>query len=343
MIERYKVAVVYAPGDIRLEEVDTKPLQPNEVLVEVHKANICPTDLRGYRGVKPLEKPERVGHEFAGYIVEIGSAVTRFKIGDKVTALSWTPCYQCSKCTRGKYSACQHRTMNMGGFGEYLVLKENVVYKIPEHMSLELASCTEPLASVLKANIEVTPVKVGDTVVVYGLGPMGQLHLQAARLMGATKVIGIDLLENRLNIALELAADYVINPQEKDPVEEVLRLTEGEGADVIMVAVGGAAEAACTESALKMAAYGGMINVFTGTYPHKNVTLDPNLVHYKELIITGTRSYNPKMFELALDLLASGKIKVDLIRQPEITLEEIKKGFDMHGTKEAMKVAVNIR
>lgn len=342
-MKSYKSAIVYAPGDIRLEEIEKGPLKKDEVFIEVHKANICPTDLRGYRGVKQLEQPEKVGHEFAGYIVEVGSDVTRFKVGDKVTALSWTPCFHCKKCTRGKYSACENRKMNMGGFGEYIALKESVVYKIPEHMSLELASCTEPLASVLKANIEITPVQAGDTVVVYGLGPMGQLHLQVAKLLGATKVIGIDLLQNRLEIASKLGADHVINPSEVDPIEEVLRLTDGDGADLIMVAVGGRAEAPCTQSAVKMAAYGGKINIFTGTYPATDVALDPNLVHYKELIITGTRSYNPKMFELALDLLATGKIDVQLIREPVISLDDIKTGFEIHGTKEAMKVAVNIR
>jgi L-iditol 2-dehydrogenase len=339
----YKSAIVYAQGDIRLEEVEKKSLKSDEVFIEIHKANICPTDLRGFRGAKPLDTPENVGHEFAGYIVEVGSEVTKFKVGDKVTALSWTPCYQCRKCTRGKYSACEHKKMNMGGFGEYIALKESVVYKIPNDMSLELASCTEPLASVLKANVEITPVQAGDTVVVYGLGPMGQLHLQVAKLLGATKVIGIDLLPNRLEIASKLGADHVINPTDVNPIDEVFRLTDGEGADLIMVAVGGVAEAPCTESAIKMAAYGARINIFTGTYPYKDVLLDPNLVHYKELIVTGTRSYNPKMFELSLELLASGKINVDLIREPTISLEEIKMGFEIHGTKDAMKVAVDIR
>ncbi|MCL6597601.1 MAG: alcohol dehydrogenase catalytic domain-containing protein [Alicyclobacillus macrosporangiidus] len=343
MIKKYRAAVVYGRGDVRLTEVPFDPLEPDEVLIEVHKANICPTDLRGFRGAKPVRSPERVGHEFAGYVVEVGGNVHRVKIGDRVTCLSWTPCYRCGKCTRGKYSACERRTMNMGAFAEYIAVKESAVYKIPDHLPFEVAACAEPLASVLKANTEVTPVQLCDTVVVYGLGPMGQLHLQAARLLGAALVIGIDLLPSRLDIALTCGADHVVHAGQEDPVEAVRRLTGGEGADIVMVAVGGAAEAPCTENAVRMAAFGGKINVFTGTYPERSVTVDPNLIHYQELTVTGTRSYNIRTFEMALNLLASGRVNVAPIRYPEITLEEIQKGFELHGTQHAMKVAVNIR
>lgn len=343
MVNTYKGAIVHGEGDIRLEDLEQQEVKDKEVLIEVYKANICPTDLRGYRGVKPLDKPERVGHEFAGVIKAIGEEVSNFKVGDRVTALSWTPCFVCQKCVSGKYSACPHRKMNMGGFGEYITLNENVVYHIPNNLPFQVASYAEPLGSVLKANIEITPVNTGDTVIVYGLGPMGQLHTQVASLMGATKVIGIDLIQSRLDIAQELGADYTINPGETDPVAQVEEITNGEGADIIMVAVGGAAEAPCAETAMDMAAHGGKINIFTGTYPSKNINIDPNLVHYKELNVTGTRSYNLKTFQLALDLLSSGKINVEPISQPKINLDDIKKGFEIHGTKEAMKVAVTIK
>ena len=231
----------------------------------------------------------------------------------------------------------------MGGFGEYITVKESVVYRIPDQLSFELASYAEPLASVLKANTEITPVSLGDSVVVYGLGPMGQLHIQAAKLLGAKQVIGIDLLPSRLEIARGCGADAVVHAGEEDPLEAVRRLTGGEGVDIVMVAVGGAAEAPCTENAVKMAAFGGKINVFTGTYPERTVTIDPNHIHYKELSLTGTRSYNIRTFEMALDLLASGRIDVEPIRYPIISLEDIQRGFEMHGTAQAMKVGVNIR
>lgn len=342
-MKKYKAALVYGEGEIRVENVEQRELQKDEVLVEVYEANICPTDIRGYRGVKNITKPERVGHEFAGYVVEVGENVKKFKVGDRVTSLSWTPCYVCQQCTNGYYSNCEDRKMNMGGFGEFITLKENVVYKIPDHLSFEKASCAEPLASVLKANIEITPIEFGDTVIVYGLGPMGQLHAQVAKLRGASKVIGIDLIQERLNIALENGIDYVINPSETDPVERVRDITNHQGANVIMVAVGGAAEAICTELSMEMVAYRGKINIFTGTYPLKNISIDPNVIHYKEVVITGTRSYNLKTFELALDLLANDQINVDSIRYPLISLDDIKHGFDIHGTPNAMKVAVKVK
>ncbi|MBP1934567.1 zinc-dependent alcohol dehydrogenase [Ammoniphilus resinae] len=341
MKNMYQAAVVYGPGDIRLENLEHSTPAADEVKIQVFEANICPTDLRGYRGAKEIRHPERVGHEFAGYVTEVGSSVTRFKIGDRVTAMSWTACYRCEKCTRGKYSACPHRTLNMGAFGEYITVKEWVVYKLPEHLSFGVASCAEPLASVLKACTVISRVTLGDQVVVYGLGPMGILHLQVCKLLGAT-VIGIDLIPERLEIARKAGADAVINGNDVDVIKEVKELTGG-GADVVIVAVGGAAEAPCTENALKMAAHGCRINIFTGTFPLRKMTIDPNLIHYGEYELSGTRSYNPKTFELALDLLAKGQINVDLVRTPTITLDDIKHGFDIHGTREAMKVAVTIR
>lgn len=342
-MKKYKAAFVYREGEINLEEIEQKELKPDEVLIEIYEANICPTDIRGYRGVKELKHPERVGHEFAGYIAEVGEKVKKFKKGDRVTALSWTPCYVCTQCTQGRYSNCENKTMNMGGFAEYITLNENVVYKIPENLSFEKASCAEPLASVLKANIEITPIEFGDTVIVYGLGPMGQLHAQVAKFRGASKVIGIDLIEDRLNLALQNGIDYVINPKNMDPIETVKKITNEQGANVIIVAVGGAAEALCTELSMEMVAYRGKINIFTGTYPLRNISINPNLIHYKEVVITGTKSYNLKTFELALDLLANDKINIESIRYPQITLDEIKYGFDIHGTPNAMKVAVKVR
>lgn len=339
MTDRYRAALVYGAGDLRIEEVPKESLGPNDVLIEVRAANICPSDLREFRGVKPTHHPERVGHEFAGYVAEVGSAVTRVRVGDRVTALSWTPCMQCYQCRRSRFSACENRTVNMGGFADYMMVKDWTVFKIPEGCSFEKAACTEPLASILKANLEVTPVQGGDQVVVYGLGPMGILHAQVARMLGA-RVIGIDLIPMRRELALRTGCDVVIDPNTEDVVERVKALTGGRGADVTMVTVGGKAEPACTETSVKFAAHGGKINIFAGTYPVTPMSIDPNVVHYGELMITGTRSYNLRTFQMALELIAADRIDVLSIRFPDVTFDEIKRGFEIHGTADAMKVGI---
>lgn len=339
MSETYLAALVYGPGDVRLEQVRREVPGPNDVLIDVRAATICPSDLREYRGVKPAHHPLRVGHELAGYVAEVGAAVTRVKPGDRVTALSWTPCMQCYQCRRGSFSACENRTINMGGFAEYMLVREWTVFKVPDRCSFEKASCTEPLASILKANTEVTPVHGGDQVVVYGLGPMGVLHAQVARMLGA-RVIGIDLIPMRRELALRVGCHDVIDPNAGDVVEQVKALTGGRGANVTMVTVGGSAEPACTETAVNFAAHGGKINIFAGTYPVTPMSIDPNLVHYGELTITGTRSYNLRTFQMALELISDNRIDVLSVRFPDVTLNEIQRGFEIHGTADAMKVAV---
>ncbi len=342
MSRTYKAALIHGPGDVRVEQVPWVDPGRDEVVVEIHQASICPSDLRDYRGVKAAEGARRVGHEYAGVVIATGSDVKSFRAGDRVVPQSWTPCGQCYNCRRGKYSACENRISNFGGFAEYTVVKENSLLRIPGSTSFGAASVTEPLASILKADQEISKVTLGDTVVIYGLGPMGCMHMQSSKLLGGW-VIGIDLLRERRELAKKLGADAVIDPQAEDPVTRVKELTSGRGADVVLVTVGGRAEAACTMAALQMANFAGRINIYAGTYPTTLMDIDPNVIHYGELTVSGTRSYNPRTFALALELIASGRVNVEAIRYPIVTLDEIKHGMDIHGTREAMKVGVSIK
>ncbi|MBC7264438.1 MAG: alcohol dehydrogenase catalytic domain-containing protein [Chloroflexi bacterium] len=349
MGKTFRRALVYGEGDVRIVELPMIVPKDDEVLIRVKEASVCPSDLRIFRGLvkaPPPDKPQHPGHEYAGIVEAVGKNVKRIKPGMRVVPQSWTPCFQCENCREFLYSHCENLQNNHGGFGEYAVVKESSVLEIPEGTSFGDASVTEPLASIFRADQERSKVTLGKKVVVIGLGPMGCMHVQVCHLLGA-QVMGIDLIQSRCDIAKEMGADIVINASKTDPIEAVRHWTKwapgpsGRGADVVIVTVGGSAQAAATEQALQMAGVYSIVNIYAGTYPEDlRITVEPNTIHYREIHLTGTRSYSPKYFKRALELINSGRVQVSKIRRPVLPFEEIDRAFRIHGTPEAMKVGL---
>ncbi len=171
-----------------------------------------------------------------------------------------------------------------------------------------------------------------------GAGQIGLMHLQLAKISGA-RVMVSDLLPDRLEKAEELGADVVINAGEGDPVEKVRDLTGGRGADVVIVAVGAPKP---LQQSLEMVGVGGTVNFFAGTYPPTTIPLDPNLVHYNEINVTGTHDYGPYDFVNAMRFIELGLVKVDPLVSHDLPLDRVKEGFDIVAGLEGLKVSIQI-
>jgi L-iditol 2-dehydrogenase len=288
-----------------------------------------------------------MGHEIAGEVVETGADVTGWAAGDRVQVIAAIPCGQCAECRAGRMTVCPNQeSMGYhyeGGFAQYLVvpakvLAVNGLNRIPDGVGFAEASVAEPLACVLNGQ-ELAHVGTGDDVVVIGSGPIGCLHVRLARARGAARVFLVDLNRARLDMAADLVApDAAICGAEVDPVDEILKLTDGRGADVIITA---AASGAAQEQALQMAARQGRISFFGGL-PKDNpiIACDSNLVHYRELTIVGANGSSPAHNAEALRLIATGAVPVADLITHRLPLDQAIDALGIVARGEAIKVTI---
>ncbi|MFI6458807.1 zinc-dependent dehydrogenase, partial [Streptosporangium amethystogenes] len=341
-----KVARFYAPGDIRVEEAPEPVAGPGEIKIRVRNCSTCGTDVKisrhGHHHIRP---PRVMGHEIAGEITETGEGVSGWAAGERVQVIAAIPCGTCQECRRGRMTVCPNQeSMGYhydGGFAEYMIIPAKVlavdgVNRIPEGVGFAEASVAEPLACVLNGQ-ELARVGEGDDVVIMGSGPIGCLHVRLARSRGAGRVFLVDINAERLEMAAGLVApDAVVHGQ--DVVEQVLKLTEDRGADVVITA---AASGAAQEQALRMAARQGRISFFGGL-PKDNpiIGCDSNLVHYRELTIVGANGSSPAHNAQALRLIADGAVPVSDLITHRLPLAEVLEGIDIVGRGEAIKVTI---
>jgi len=342
-----KAVRFYAPQDIRLEEVETPKIGPDEILVKVEIALTCGTDVKMYRRGHPLVKPPLIfGHEFAGVIAEVGENVTRFKKGQKVVAANSAPCNACYFCKIGKPNLCEHLLETLigfsvsGAYAEYvrvpaLIVKQNT-YELPDNISFEEAALLEPLACVVNGHRE-ADIKIGDTVVVIGAGPIGLMHVQLAKISGAKNVICTDLKEERLKIAAEVGADTLINASKEDQLERIKELTNGLGADVVIEAVG---LPQTWELAVDMTRKAGRTILFGGCPSGTKITLDTRRIHYEDLTIKGIFHHTPLSVKRAYDLITSGLFNGRPLITDKMPLSEVEQALQMMIEGKCIKIAL---
>ena len=340
----------YAPEDLRLENVPEPTCGTDEVKIRVKNCSTCGTDVKIRKnGHQNLAPPRIIGHEIAGEVVEVGSGVAGdWKPGDRVQVIAAVPCGKCHECRKGWMAVCQNQTsvgyQYDGGFAEYMIVPREVLAvdgmnRIPDGVGFAEASAAEPFACAINAQ-EQLGIEPGDDVVIFGAGPIGCLHVRIARgVHRAGRIILVDINSERLKMSADaVKPDVVINASEVNIVEEILKLTDGRGADVVITAT----PANITqEQAVSMAARNGRISFFGGL-PKTNptITLDSNLVHYRQLHIHGANGSAPEHNRRALDYIASGEVPVaDLITR-RIRLRDVMDAFGIVERGEAIKVTV---
>ncbi len=339
MIERGKSAILYGPKDVRIEDVIVKQPDSNQALIKIKACGVCPTDVRTYTGLRKIEYPRGLGHEWVGEIVELGSEFQGFSIGDRVSADWRVVCGKCYYCRKGIFNYCQKTKNELvnGGFREYGLSIASNLRIIPKNISYEEAVFTEPLACCINGNRN-TNISFGDDVVIIGSGPIGMLHIQLAKNNGA-RVIVTDPIDERLEIAKLLGADDVINPLKEDVIKSVMDMTEGRGANAVIVAVSNSDAA---KLGIDIAGICATVNFFAGIYPSSNIDFDPNIVHYKQLIITGSHDFTPHDFTMALKLIEFGIVNVKPIISHIIPLDDISSAFEIVADRRGLKVVVKM-
>lgn len=343
-------AAVYVDYDkLEVREVETPEVDENSILLKMKACAVCGSDIRIFhKGNNRVKTPQILGHEIAGEVVKVGSNVTKFKEGDRVAVGADVPCGECFFCEAGIGNNCQiNYAMGYqfaGGFAEYLLLNKTVVnfgpiHKLPDNVSYDEGALAEPLACVLNA-MELSPVIMNDVVVVIGAGPIGMMICHVAKIKGASKVILINRSMSRLQKAREIeAADVYICSDEVDSVEEVLKLTNGLGADVIFTSC---PSPQAQVDAINMAKNRAKINFFGGLAKDNSmVTIDTNIIHYKELLITGAHGSMPIHHGMAVDLIASGRIDIKKYMTHKFPLDKITEAFEKAEGHEGLRVIVN--
>lgn len=346
--ETMKAAVYLGCDQMEIREVPVPAVDDDSALVKIHACAVCGSDLRIFHhGNNRVTPPAILGHENSGEIVAVGKNVTSLKVGDRVAIGADVPCGQCLFCKKGIGNNCQiNYAMGYqfsGGFAEYMLLNRTVVNygpitKLPDNVSYEEGALAEPLACVLNA-LELAPVRLNDTVVVIGAGPIGMMIAQVAKDMGASKVILVNRSRHRLDLAKKLdIADIHICSAEENAVQRVLDKTNGLGANVVFTAN---PSPSSQGEALKMAVNRAHICFFGGLPASAGaVPIETNIIHYKELIVTGAHGSMPHQHAAAVEMIASGRINIGKFHTQSFPLAEILDAFKVAEGHNGLRVIV---
>lgn len=313
-------AVFHGPNSLKVAEYGLNKIGDNEVLLKVEACGICGTDFHIYKGEAPASAPVIIGHEYAGEIVQVGKNVKGFEEGDKAVINPNIHCGYCEFCKVGKINLCTNLralgvTIN-GGLAQYSIVPSSQAYIVRKNFPIDQAAFAEPLSCCVQG-INQAEIKLGDSVAILGAGTIGLMMLQLAKISGASKVIMVEPNQVKRNIALELKADYVLDPFSSEFNENFLSITSG-GADVVIECVG---NSEAVKSAFEYVKKGGTIVIFGLSPAHTKIDLDLQMFFHKELNVIGSL-LNPFTFQTAVDLLTSGKVKVDSFNLNRFSLDE---------------------
>ncbi|MDA8077914.1 MAG: alcohol dehydrogenase catalytic domain-containing protein [Nitrospiraceae bacterium] len=325
-----KVARLYSFNDIRIEEAPVPEVGPRDALMRTRACGICSGDVMPWYIEK--KAPLVLGHEPAGEIVRVGEEVTSFRPGNRVFTHHHAPCFSCRYCARGDYVQCRtwrESGIIPGGIAEYILIPsvnlEHDTFTLPEEMSYEDATLIEPVACVVKGLRRARPRR-GDTVLVIGLGVMGMLNILVARHNGAGRIIGADRVRYRLDKALALGVDDVIDVSATDLQKGLAEKTGGEMAELVIVgpnSVSAMAEGLCCVRP------GGTVLFFTPARPGEILTVDPNHLYFNDISIVTSYSCGPADTADAGELIQKGVVSADRI---------VTHRFPLEGTAEAFRL-----
>lgn len=346
MYGKMKAAVMTGIGKMGLIERDIPKTADNEVLIKIEYVGICGSDLHYYEtgriGDYIVKPPFVLGHESAGTVVEIGKNVAHLKVGDRVALEPGKTCGHCEFCRTGKYNLCPDviffATPPVDGvFQEYVAHEEGLCFKLPDNVSTLEGALIEPLAVGFHAGKQGN-AHVGQTAVVMGAGCIGLVSMMSIMAMGVSKIYVIDVMQKRLEKALELGATDIINANNEDPVKKIKELTSGTGCDLSIETAGMEITA---QQTIEMAKKGSNI-VFVGYSKTGYINLPMSLALDKELTFNTIFRYR-HIYPTAIEAVAYGKVNLKGIVTNIFEFDEIQKAMDMSITNKANIVKAVVR
>ncbi len=319
------------------KDMDVPEIGDKEVLIEVKACGICGSDVHGMDGSSGRRNPPLImGHEASGIIVKKGKSVSDFSEGDRVTFDSTVYCGECFYCRKGLINLCDNRRVlgvapkeyrQHGAFAEYVAVPEHILYRLPDGLSFEQAAMVEPVSIAFHA-VALTPISLNDSVVVIGAGMVGIFVIQALRAAGCGKIIAVDLEKSKLDLALQLGADYALQAGQVDVPAEVRKLTDNRGATLAVEVVGNTAAVNTAISSLRK---GGALTIVGNLAPTVEFPLQE--VVTRQISVRGSCSSCGE-YPACLDMIARGAINVDALISKVAPLTEGASWFERLYNKE---------
>lgn len=344
---KMKVAVMLGIGKMGFEERDIPQPKDDEVLVKLEYVGICGSDLHYYEsgaiGDYVVKPPFVLGHEPGGTVVEVGKNVTHLKVGDRVALEPGKTCGHCEFCKTGRYNLCPDVVFFAtppvdGVFQEYVAHEAGLCFKLPDNVSTMEGALIEPLAVGFHAARQ-GGAQAGQVAVVTGAGCIGLVSMMALKAMGVSKVYSVDVMDKRLDKALELGADGVINGSREDAVKKVMELTDGMGCDLVIETAG---TEITTRQAVQMTKKGATI-VLVGYSKTGEIKMPISLALDKELTFKTVFRYR-HIYPMAIDAVASGRVNLKGIVTNEFALDDIQEAMDesVNNKADIVKAVVKI-
>ncbi|QMV42728.1 NAD(P)-dependent alcohol dehydrogenase [Cohnella cholangitidis] len=326
-----KAAVLTKLGTIEMKELDIPSYGPDEALVRIKAVGLCGSDVHYYEhgkiGPYVVDYPIILGHEAAGEVVAIGNEVRNVEVGHRVTIEPGVTCGRCAHCKSGHYNLCPDVVFLAtppydGAFCEYIAIRADMLYPIPDTMSYEKAALIEPFSVGLHA-VRRGNLLPGETVVIMGMGPIGILALMAARSAGARRIIGVDMESFRLERALQMGATDVVNLREEDVQSAIMRITEGHKADLAIETAGNGRAA---QSALQAVRRGGRV-VLVGLPQENETPLSIPYIVDNEIDIRGVFRYH-NTYPTGVAIMSGDHIDLEPVITDYMSLEETSRAFE---------------
>src|SRR5690554_817242 len=313
--------------------------EANQVIIEIISSAICGSDLHIFKGKHPSAPlPVTIGHEFSGRVIETGSKVNRVKNGDRVTVEPVIVCGKCRACKRGNYGYCENINFTYrngdGAMANYITVDQDNVYLLPQWLSYDSGALIEPLAVAVHA-VRRADIKMGEKVLVFGAGAIGLLTAALCRKRGSTEVVVVDYSRKRLELALELGATEVINPDEEDVYEMINILTDGAGIDKSFECVG---LEITFNQAIKTLKKNGLATI-VGIFEEENINIPASRFITHEIKVQGSQGY---CWDFPVALKMSKQIDLEKLITHTFKLEHLQQALETCLDKDsgALKVII---
>lgn len=341
-------AVLHKPNDLELVTRDIPEVGPGDVLLKIEATTLCGTDIRILDGSKTAGVRADVtpGHEIAGRIAAVGEGVKGYEVGQQATVSIVVSCNRCRPCLADREHLCENLALFGygidGGLAEYMLVPADIVAKgnlmtTSTEIPATALALVEPVSCCLNG-FDQYNAGPGDSVVILGAGPIGLIHTQlAARMAGASRIIVANRSAARRATARVCGATHTVDPTQTDLATYVNEVTGGAGADVVVVCFGGLDLA---NTALEVAGIGGRVNYFAGFPKGSTATMDPNLIHYKELQVTGGSNARRRDVRRAISVLEAGLVDAEPIVSHRFPLSDLLSAYEALQQRAGVKIAV---